>query len=510
MKSGGQPMTAEQFFARLRAHPGRDPAVQGETAALSYRALLGQVDALADVLLRAGVRTLATRLANGPAWIVADLAALRAGIVHLPLPQFFTAEQQAFALRAAGADAVLEPAAGAQAAVEVAGESLALRRRLAAVVRMPDGTRKVTFTSGTTATPKGVCLGESMLDVADGLREALSPLALRRHLCALPLPVLLENIAGVYAPLLAGGTVVALPAERVGLTGSSSFDPATLDAAARRHGADSLITLPQMLRAWSGWRRASGAAPLPELKFVAVGGAYVGAAAIAQARLAGLPAFEGYGLSEAASVQTLNLPHADRPGSAGRTLPHARLRIGDDGQVCVAGALMLGYLGGGADIASQWWATGDLGRIDGDGFLHLAGRSRNVLITAYGRNVSPEWVEAELQAEPSIAHAAVFGDGEPCLAAVLWPSRIDGTDRQLDAAVTAANARLPDYARIGGWIRARVPFSAAAGTTTANGRPRREAIAAAHAAAPEAEPRTEFNPPLESYAVSRPTVIRDR
>jgi len=506
-------MNGEEFFSRLGAHPPREPALVGSCAALSFGALLDAVDALAEVLVAGRVRVLATRLPNGPPWIVTDLAALRAGVVHVPLPLFFTAEQQSFVLGAAGADALLEPMtprAVPGKALGVAGEALAFSRRVAPLARMPAGTRKITFTSGTTATPKGVCLGEAMLAVADGLLQALAPLAVRRHLCALPLPVLLENIAGVYAPLAAGATVVVPAAESVGLAGSSGFNPAALDAAVGRHRAESVIVLPQMLRAWAAWRAAMRAAPLPTLKFVAAGGAHVGSTAIAQARLAGLPAFEGYGLSEAGSVQALNLPDADRPGSAGKALPHARLRIDGDGQVWAAGSLMLGYLGSDGAAAPAWLATGDLGRIDDDGFLHIAGRRRNVLITSFGRNVSPEWVESELQASPAVAHAVVLGDGEPALAAVLWPARAQAGDDELAQAVARANLRLPDYARVARWVRGGAPFTAAAGMATANGRPRRDAIARLHAEAlfPETPPEIPNLP--EPHEVPRPTAGVDR
>jgi long-subunit acyl-CoA synthetase (AMP-forming) len=506
-------MNTREFLAQLRSHPPQEPAVLGSGAALSYGALLDAVDALAEVLIAGRVRVLATRLPNGPAWIVADLAALRAGLVHVPLPLFFTAEQQAFVLGAAGADAVLEemsPRGVTAQTLTVAGARLALGRRVTASAPMPAGTRKITFTSGTTATPKGVCLGEAMLAVADGLMQALAPSTVRRHLCALPLPLLLENVAGVYAPLAAGATVVVPAADSVGLTGSSGFNPAALDGAVRRHRAESVIVLPQMLRAWSAWRAATAAAPQPTLKFVAAGGAHVGSSAIAQARLAGLPAYEGYGLSEAGSVQTLNLPHADKPGSAGKTLPHARLRIDADGQVWAAGSLMLGYLGSDWAALPAWLATGDLGRVDADGFLFIEGRRRNVLITSFGRNVSPEWVESELQASPAIAHAVVFGDGQPALAAVLWPTRAQASDDELAQAVARANARLPDYARIAGWIRGRAPFTAASGMTTANGRPRRDAIARLHADDLFTETPPEIPNLPEPHEVPRPTAGVDR
>ncbi|KAG0758694.1 hypothetical protein G6F22_019574 [Rhizopus arrhizus] len=115
-----------------------------------------------------------------------------------------------------------------------------------------------------------------------------------------------------------------------------------------------------MLRVYTGWLQATGASAPSELRLMAVGGAAVGADLLASARAQGLPAYEGYGLSEACSVQTLNLPGADCPGSAGYPLPHARLRVPTAGAIEVAGTHALGYLG--AQTAfRQWLPTGDLG-----------------------------------------------------------------------------------------------------------------------------------------------------
>jgi long-subunit acyl-CoA synthetase (AMP-forming) len=215
-----------------------------------------------------------------------------------------------------------------------------------------------------------------------------------------------------------------------------------------------------------------------------VGGAPVGAALLQAAHAKGLPAMEGYGLSEAASVQTLNLPGDCRPGSVGRPLPHAQVRVAADGELWVAGSLFKGYLGGVADGAdgapsSPWWPTGDLGRIDADGHVHVEGRKSHLIITAFGRNVSPEWVETQLRSHPAVAQAVVFGEGEVVLSAVLWPT-VAGAD--LAAAVESATADLPDYARIGHWTPARAAFEPATGMATANGRPQRAAIHALHAA----------------------------
>jgi long-subunit acyl-CoA synthetase (AMP-forming) len=200
-----------------------------------------------------------------------------------------------------------------------------------------------------------------------------------------------------------------------------------------------------------------GARPPRSLRFAAVGGAKVSAGLLARARALGLPVYEGYGLSECASVVSLNVPGADRPGSAGRALSHARVRI-EEGEI-VVGELR----------------TGDLGRVDAEGYLHIEGRRSNVLITSFGRNVSPEWPEAELVAGGAIAQAAVFGEARPRLCALVVPAP-GATSAAIEAQVRAANERLPDYARIGAWISADEPFTPHNGFATANGRARRDAL----------------------------------
>lgn len=465
------------------------PALVDGARAWSAAELAAATEAAAGWLRAQGTQVLATLLDNGAAFVVFDDAARAAGVVHVPLPLFFDATMLGHVLASAGVDTLVAAAPLAarwpglhwQPLASVAG-TLAAARLPALRPTLPAGTAKITYTSGSTGTPKGVCLTAAAMDaVADGLVQALAPLAIERHLAALPYAVLLENVAGLMAPRRQGSTVICLPLAEVGLAGSSSFDPARLHAAVERHEAQSLILLPQMLRAWCGWLAATGRRAPASLRFVAVGGAAVGAPVLHAARALGLPAYEGYGLSEGASVQTLNLPGADNAGSAGRPLPHARVRVAADGELEVGGPLFAGYVGEAAARHGDWWPTGDLGRIDDAGFVHVVGRKKNLLITGYGRNVSPEWPETALRCQPAVAQAVVLGDGQPALSAVLWPSSPAVGDHQLDAAVAAANATLPDYARVARWTRAADAFDAASGLATANGRPRRDAILARHA-----------------------------
>jgi len=454
--------------------------IQGERQAWDAAAWADEVARARQGLTAAGARVIATLLDNSPAFVALDEAALDAGLVHVPLPPFFTGEQALHALDAAGVDTLIaSPALAAQwpqwpwQPMPVAGESLCLARRDAPQRAMPAGTVKITFTSGTTGQPKGVCLGREAFDaIAAGLVQVLSPLGISRHLSVLPYAVLLENVAGSMSARRQGATLVSLPTAQVGLSGSSRFDPAVFDRALRDHDIQSVILLPQMLRAWCGWLAHTGQRAHAGLRFVAVGGAAVGAPLLAQAQALGVPVFEGYGLSEGASVQTLNLPGAARPGSAGRALPHARLRISDGGEIEVSGSLHLGYLGDTAPVPA-WWPTGDLGRLDADGFLFIEGRRKHVLITAFGRNVSPEWVETTLAGEAAIAQAVVMGDGQARLSAVIWPTAPASVlpPAAIASAVARANDRLPDYARIGAWTCGELATDLANGLFTPNGRP---------------------------------------
>ena len=451
--------------------------------AVNAQALKERVKRLARALARARPRVLGLLADNGFEWLAADLAAERAGVALVPLPAFFTPGQLRHVAAASGMDALLADSPevardlGFGAPASIDGSTLPWFRRDVDPVALPEGTTKITFTSGTTGTPKGVCLGTaSQQALARSLEQATRPLGLTRHLCLLPLPVLLENVAGARTSLLSGAECFVPPLAEIGVSGSTGFDPLMCLAAIERWRADSVILLPQMLLALTAALEAGARRPT-RLRFAAVGGAKVAPALLERARAAGLPAYEGYGLTECGSVVALNLPGADRPGSVGRPLAHNEVRIAADGEILVSGSSCLGYLGDGDALAPGGWLhTGDRGRLDADGFLYVEGRHKHVLITSFGRNVAPEWPEAELAAGDAIAQAAVFGEARPRLCAVVVPRSAALTEAAIDAAISRANRRLPDYAQVEFWVRAEEPFSAANGLATTNGRIRRDAV----------------------------------
>lgn len=470
---------SNRLMDALRQRAPDEPLLNDGERHCSARQLLVRVEQLATALSESGVRVLANQIDNGVDWLMVDLALARIGAVHVPLPTYFSTVQLEHALARSGADHFLgaqRPAPSWQSAMLGGLPCWRLARE---PVTLPLRCNLITFTSGTTGQPKGVCLARSDMEtVAASLVAASRSLRPRQHLCVLPLATLLEQIGGLYAPILAGAAIALPSLGQLGYSGASGLDVDRLLGALQRYRPDSVILVPQLLLALV--MAAEQGASLPDsMRLVAVGGGRVGEDLLRRAQDVGLPVYEGYGLTECASVVCLNRPGAARPGSVGKSLPHARVCVDASGELQVDGIRMLGYLGEPA-LPPGPWRTGDLGDVDDEGYVHIRGRRRNVFITAYGRNVSPEWVEAELVQHRAIAQAMVLGEARAFNVALLVPRDSATSDAQLQGAVDTVNRQLPDYARVGSWLRVIAPFSASQQTLTGNGRLRRDVIERSH------------------------------
>jgi long-chain acyl-CoA synthetase len=141
----------------------------------------------------------------------------------------------------------------------------------------------------------------------------------------------------------------------------------------------------------------------------------------------GIPVYEGYGLTETAAGIAVNTPQALRLGSVGRPFAGTEVRLAADGEILVRGAgVFAGYWQLPEETAQAfddgWFRTGDIGAIDGDGFLRITDRKKDLIVTAGGENIAPQFLENLLKTDKFLANAMVCGDRKPFLTALLVPN----------------------------------------------------------------------------------------
>jgi long-subunit acyl-CoA synthetase (AMP-forming) len=423
--------------------------------------------------------------ASGTDWAVAALAAWAAGKTVVPLPTFFSLPQFEHVLRDAGASHVIatNDAIGLAAALAVELTPLAERRTATFPAPVP-GAGVVVYTSGSTGRPKGGRLTLEQIDLqAQALAAAIEANSRDLHLSVLPLSLLLEMIAAICVPVLAGARThfAAAVAQSVG-TGCT----ADMLAEFEQWRPTTSVLVPQLLSAWMAQLDARAMRAPQGLRFVAVGGAPISTALATRAWDRGIPVHEGYGLTECCSVVALNRPGRRKAGTVGEPLPGLDVRIEND-EVLVSGpTVMEAYLHG--KPVTQPWRTGDIGSIDRDGRLCVTGRKDSLLVTSFGRNICPEWIEAMLMGDARIGACAVLGHGEPHLSVLLIPSP-HGERWLLEAPRAHVLLWLeqicidaPAYAVPKDFVACAAAEAKRIGVLTANGRIHREAASKAYPA----------------------------
>ena len=334
-----------------------------------------------------------------------------------------------------------------------------------AVAARPGDTAILIYTSGTTGSPKGAMISHG--NVLSGVVAGLPILSTRdgdEQLCFLPLSHVLERMVSAYAPIAAMSVVnfaespetvfgnlqevspaffVAVPrvwekihsrvtvlAKESTPFGRWSFDRAIACGMARAEHRMEGRPVPALLeirfRFWDWFvlanlRRMVG---LDRARRVISGAAPVSRDLLAWYWAIGVAMVEGYGLTETTGVVTLNLPERNRVGSVGMPAPGVEVRIGPDGEILTRGTVIFqGYWRDPGETARAirdgWLHTGDAGRIDGEGFLWITGRLKDVIITAGGKNVSPAALENQMKFSPYISDAVVIGDRRKFLTALI-------------------------------------------------------------------------------------------
>jgi len=466
------------LFEHMAKRPNSIAFVDDEQS-LDYGALSRRVGGMAGVLQTAGP-TVGILEANGIDWVVAYLAAMFTGKTIVPLPPFFSNQQLQHIIADAGVDAVLGSAPERVKSISPDMSTLEISEIQANldVSAYTAEWQVIIYTSGTTGAPKGVRLGSTQVSASVlALAATILPGPDDRYLSILPFSLLLEQITGILLPIHVGAcSFIASGASLAALGG----DIMPFIEAVNTIKPSITVLVPNILE---GWVKALGlmkAKAPASLRFVAVGGAHVPMSLTLMARDVGVPAFEGYGLSECCSVVAVNAPGADRPGSVGRPLPTLSVTI-EQGEIIVDGpAVMSGYLGR-EDIDGRWH-TGDMGFLDEDGFLHVQGRADNMLVTSLGRNVTPEWIEAMITADKRIRRCIVIGQGKPTLSAVVVPSMegqawfdcADSSD--VSSLIEDLCREAPTYARPGAFILVEEASFLEYGFVGDNGRVNRHVI----------------------------------
>src|SRR5712692_2780194 len=351
---------------------------------------------------------------------------------------------------------------------------------------------EILYTSGTTAEPRGVVLThgnflanleplERGIDAYRKYERWFHPL---RFVTLVPLSHVFGQFMALFVPPLLGAAVVFEP----------SSNPVEIIRTIKQERATALISVPRMLdllhagierefegqgksqwlngtienakgrkflkRAWM-FRRIHRRFGWKFWAFIS-GGAALSAETEEFFRRLGYAVVQGYGMTETASLISLNHPFRAAQGSIGKVLPGREFRLAEDGEILVRGEnVASGYWQKGALQRSNampqenagWLRTGDLGELDAEGNLRFRGRKKSVIVTPAGLNVYPEDLEASLRKQPGVCDCVVIpqqreGNAEPLAALLLQ----DPSAAAARLAIEDANRSLAEYQKIRSWI----------------------------------------------------------
>jgi len=432
---------------------------------------------------------------NSPAWVYADLGAMLSGAISVPVYHNDSLSASLHILKDSAAKALFcHDGATALRILEHKSELPELETLLITgekpeeaellhfetlLTQQPCGDARdfpappdadamatLVYTSGTTGTPKGVCLSHGNL--LSNIEACMGLFPIGEDDCCLsflPLAHVFERMAGYYFMLHCGAVIayaesaatvprdirdaeptifISVPrlfekiydritgtlAQASGIrkeVASAALKMSRARLKSRLEGqsptlAQQLLLPLCDLAVFEKIRHRIGA----KLRFCISGGAPLRLEIAEFFLTIGLPIYEGYGLTETSPVIAANRPGAHRPGTVGPVLPGTRVRIAEDGEILVKGpGVFKGYWKRPEATANAfedgWFKTGDIGELTEVGFLRITDRKKDLIVTAGGENIAPQNLEALLKNDEYISSAMVFGDQKPYLVAILTP-----------------------------------------------------------------------------------------
>ena len=383
---------------------------------------------------------------NSPHWVLAFFGCLRAGVVLIPLdlrsaPDYVsrvisrTEPKLAFTSR-------FTPKGDVDLGVpEISFEELELAiadlPTPDPVTIHPDDLAEIMFTSGTTGDPKGVMLTHRNLTAnIEGISHYISVDSSSRLLSILPLSHMYEQMGGLFFTLHSGASV----------TYPTSRQPTVLSRTMRERKITTMLMVPQALellmngierevsrqgkeRLWKKLLKVAERTPFGlrrhlfrtvhkqfggKLDLIVSGGAPLDRDLGRKWEMLGIKVLQGYGATEASPVISNHTMVERRPDSTGRPLPNVQVKISEQGEILVKGDnITPGYYNAPEETAKAfedgWYKTGDLGYFDKDGFLHIQGRVKDMIVLSSGQNVFPQDIQTVLVKHPSVKDAVVIG-----------------------------------------------------------------------------------------------------
>jgi long-chain acyl-CoA synthetase len=532
----------ENIFSRLSASADRvilsESYASGNRTATGSD-LLGKIDS-ARAYLRASGLVRGDRCGvvapNSIRWAALDLAILAEGLIAVPMYARQAPVELAAMLRDAGAgliccgdsalrDAIAAVWPGAPRLVlfeDIFGSALSSAPvELAARVSLaPQDTVAILYTSGTSGEAKGVMLTVGNLDHMLSCTQA--------RLDQLMGPRTVPDRVFHYLPFcFAGSWILLLSCLSRNSELTTSMDLTKLADELRAAAPNYFLNVPTLLerirtgvednvrkrggaiakifdRAKAAWLRLNAKSPHPwDFFWLGLAGTFIfpsirkklgpnlralicGSAPLARETqlffmMLGIPVLQVYGLTETTAICTMDDPQRVDPGRVGPAVPGIEMKIGENDEIVVRGPnIFAGYWRRpeqtAAALRGGWFHTGDQGDVDANGNWRITGRLKNLIILNSGHNIAPEPIEEELsRAVRGAQHVVLVGNGRSFLAAIVTG---DVARTEIESQVERVNATLPHYRKIRTFHAAQELFTIENGLLTANGKLRRDAIAA--------------------------------
>ena len=400
-------------------------ALIDEDRSWTFGELAEESDAIATLLReKVAGNTVGVLLLNSPKYVTTLLGVWKAGKTPVPLNYLLPPQELAYIIKDSGMSALITSQFFAQAVAAI--KPLFGDKGVILMADTPDFAPKTgkppeatyrdpalyLYTSGTTGKPKGVVLTHRNLATnVDSCQQAGGFDHRDSFLCLLPFFHTYAITGTILLPLLNGSKMVLV----------DRFQPLKVMKLIEDHAISVFLAIPSMYRVLA---HTEGEFDLNSVRFPISGGEPL-PVAVAEAfeKRFGVPIFEGYGQTEASPVISLNVPSGRKMGTVGRALPGVEIAIWDEqknpvgvdviGEIMVrAASVMEGYYNlpeeTSKTITREWLHTGDLGRMDAQGFVTITGRKKDLIISA-GENIYPREIEEVLAQHPKVKEVAVIG-----------------------------------------------------------------------------------------------------